>query len=121
VKRRVASKALAAMKERVRRITRRTRGRSVEQVVAELRSYLLGWKGYFGLALRTARCGPACRVVWQGTPGITWGPYADQRRPPGHARCPTAMESQALEQRPRSGQDDGTQGLLGDLPALRDR
>jgi hypothetical protein len=50
VKRRVASKALAAMKERVRRITRRTRGRSVEQVVAELRSYLLGWKGYFGLA-----------------------------------------------------------------------
>jgi len=27
--------------------------------------------------LRTARCGPACRVVWQGTRGITWGPYAD--------------------------------------------
>jgi hypothetical protein len=27
--------------------------------------------------LRTARCGPACRVVWQGTRGITLGPYAD--------------------------------------------
>src|SRR5690606_27147288 len=27
--------------------------------------------------LRTARCGPACRVVWQGTRGIALGPYAD--------------------------------------------
>jgi hypothetical protein len=27
--------------------------------------------------VRTARCGPACRVVWQGTRGITSGPYAD--------------------------------------------
>src|SRR5687768_10674738 len=26
--------------------------------------------------LRTARCGPACRVVWQGTRGIASGPYA---------------------------------------------
>jgi len=41
---------LVAMKERVRLITRRTRGRSVEQIVGELRSYLLGWKEYFRLA-----------------------------------------------------------------------
>src|SRR5512132_762633 len=27
--------------------------------------------------LRTARCGPACRVVWQGSPEIIRGPYAD--------------------------------------------
>lgn len=50
VKRRVARKALVAMKERVRRITRRTRGRSIEQVTKELRSYLIGWKAYFRLA-----------------------------------------------------------------------
>lgn len=50
VKRRVARKALAAMKERVRIITRRTRGRSMGQVVQELRSYLVGWKAYFRLA-----------------------------------------------------------------------
>ncbi|MBU1932254.1 group II intron reverse transcriptase/maturase, partial [Patescibacteria group bacterium] len=50
VKRRVAHKALAAMKERVRRITKRTRGRSIEQVARELRSYLVGWKAYFRLA-----------------------------------------------------------------------
>jgi len=50
VKRRVASKALETMKERVRFITKRSGGRSVEQVVAELRSYLVGWKNYFKLA-----------------------------------------------------------------------
>jgi group II intron reverse transcriptase/maturase len=43
----VASKAINAMKERVREITRRTRGRSVRQVTAELRSYLQGWWGYY--------------------------------------------------------------------------
>jgi RNA-directed DNA polymerase len=50
VKRRVAGKALAAMKEQVRFITRRTGGRSIEQVCERLRGYLLGWKEYFRLA-----------------------------------------------------------------------
>lgn len=50
VKRRVSRKALAAMKERVRIITKRTRGRSIDQVVADLRSYLVGWKAYYRLA-----------------------------------------------------------------------
>lgn len=50
VKRRVAKKALATMKERVRLITRRSGGRSVERVASELRSYLTGWKEYFKLA-----------------------------------------------------------------------
>jgi group II intron reverse transcriptase/maturase len=50
IKRRVAGKALATMKERVRLITRRTVGRSIQRVVNELRSYLRGWKEYFRLA-----------------------------------------------------------------------
>jgi RNA-directed DNA polymerase len=50
VKRRVASKALVAMKHRVRDITKRSGGRSVESVVRELRGYLVGWKNYFQLA-----------------------------------------------------------------------
>ena len=49
VKRRVAPKALEAMKARVRQITGRTRGRSLKVVVAELRSYLPGWREYFRL------------------------------------------------------------------------
>lgn len=50
VKHRVSSKALKAMKERVRQLTRRSGGRSMNQVAADLRSYLLGWRGYFQLA-----------------------------------------------------------------------
>lgn len=50
IKRRVAAKALMAMKDRVRRITRRSGGRSIESVIAELREYLVGWKSYFQLA-----------------------------------------------------------------------
>jgi RNA-directed DNA polymerase len=93
VKRKVAAKPLSTFKQRIRQLTRRSGGCSLLEVVERLRSYLLGWKGYFGLAQqwqatqqrthdcvvrplritsslmtstsRTARCGPACRVVWQ--------------------------------------------------------
>jgi group II intron reverse transcriptase/maturase len=50
VKRRVSRKALQVMKDRVRSITKRTRGRSVVAVADELRSYLVGWKEYYRLA-----------------------------------------------------------------------
>jgi group II intron reverse transcriptase/maturase len=50
VGRAVAEKALRTMKERVRWMTRRTGGRSIEQVAAALRSYLVGWREYFRLA-----------------------------------------------------------------------
>lgn len=46
----VAHKAVDDFKARVRQLTRRSGGRSMEQVVDKLRSYLLGWKAYFGLA-----------------------------------------------------------------------
>jgi RNA-directed DNA polymerase len=47
-KRRIAPKALLRCKQRVRELTRRTRGISVEQMTKELASYVQGWKGYFG-------------------------------------------------------------------------
>lgn len=50
VKHRVASKALKAMKAKVRELTKRNCGRSMDQIAKDLRSYLLGWKGYFRLA-----------------------------------------------------------------------
>ncbi len=50
VKHRVARKALVKMKDRVRIITKRTRGRSLAQIAQDLRSYLVGWKNYFKLA-----------------------------------------------------------------------
>ena len=46
----VARKALDNFQARIRQLTRRSGGRSLEQVVQRLRPYLLGWKAYFGLA-----------------------------------------------------------------------
>jgi hypothetical protein len=50
IKRRVSAKALCALKDKVRTITRRTGGRSIQQVVDQLRVYLAGWKQYYRLA-----------------------------------------------------------------------
>ncbi len=46
----VAGHALEELKQRVRRITRRSGGRSMAQVTRELGMYLRGWKAYFKLA-----------------------------------------------------------------------
>jgi len=50
VKRRVADKPLATFKQRIRQLTRRSGGHSMEEVIERLKPYLLGWKAYYGLA-----------------------------------------------------------------------
>lgn len=50
VRRRIATKPIAKFKQQVRFLTRRSGGRSMADVAARLRPYLLGWKAYFGLA-----------------------------------------------------------------------
>jgi RNA-directed DNA polymerase len=50
VKCKVAQKPLLDFKARIRQLTRRSGGRSMEQVIQQLRPYLLGWKAYFRLA-----------------------------------------------------------------------
>jgi RNA-directed DNA polymerase len=47
-KRRIAPKAVLRFKEKVRELTRRTRGVSIERMAEELAQYLRGWLGYFG-------------------------------------------------------------------------
>jgi group II intron reverse transcriptase/maturase len=42
-------KAVKSFKSRIREITRRHRGTSVDTIVRELRSYMRGWFGYFGI------------------------------------------------------------------------
>jgi RNA-directed DNA polymerase len=47
-KRRIAPQALLRFKRKIRELTGRSRGISVEAMTKELASYLRGWKGYFG-------------------------------------------------------------------------
>lgn len=43
----VANKALDKLKSQIRTLSRRTRGHSLTQVIADLKETLLGWKAYF--------------------------------------------------------------------------
>jgi RNA-directed DNA polymerase len=45
--RRIAPKALAKFKDRVRDITCRTRGINLDRIIKDLSPYLIGWRGYF--------------------------------------------------------------------------
>jgi len=46
----VSDKAIARLKSKVRVLSRRSRGHSIRQIIAELRKTLLGWKAYFAIA-----------------------------------------------------------------------
>ncbi len=46
---RIHSKSLQRFRRRVRELTKRTRGRSIRQIVWELNEYIRGWWGYFAL------------------------------------------------------------------------
>jgi RNA-directed DNA polymerase len=46
--RRIAPKALGKFKMKIRDLTCRTRGLSLQQIVDDLAPYLVGWRGYFG-------------------------------------------------------------------------
>ena len=50
VRRAVSAQAMGKLRERLRLFTRRTKGCSLEQIAADLRAYVPGWKEYFRLA-----------------------------------------------------------------------
>ena len=45
--RRISDKSIKRFKNRVREITRRTRGRRIEKIVEDLRRFMQGWQAYF--------------------------------------------------------------------------
>ncbi len=48
----LSDKTMKRLKQRVREMTQRTRGRSLVQVIDELKRYLKGWLQYYGIARR---------------------------------------------------------------------
>lgn len=71
VKIHVADKSIQCFKRRVREITGRSRGISMERRLGGPRSYLRGWIGYFGLAAEDTA--PVCSPV-QPLANV-WKPY----------------------------------------------
>ena len=47
-RRKVSEGSLKRFKQTIRQLTRRTRGRTVEHIIVDLRNYIRGWKSYFG-------------------------------------------------------------------------
>jgi RNA-directed DNA polymerase len=48
VKRTIAPQAIDRFKARIRAVTRRAKGVSIETTIEELAPYMRGWRGYFG-------------------------------------------------------------------------
>jgi RNA-directed DNA polymerase len=48
LKRKIAPKAISRFRERVREITHRSRGKSMQPVMEKLAQYIRGWRGYYG-------------------------------------------------------------------------
>ena len=94
----IAPQARKRLKATVRRMTRRTRGVSIEQMAAAMRPYLIGWRGYFGFCetpsvLRSLdawirrRCEASCGN--NGSEGAT-----------GTRNCENAVWEKCLPRRP---------------------
>ncbi len=51
----ISDKSINRLKDKIRKITRRNRGVSLERVIAELNKIIPGWVHYFGLAKAKSR------------------------------------------------------------------
>ena len=51
----VSDKSIRRFKDRIRELTRRTRGRRIEQVLMEVANYLQGWRQYYNYAYQKHR------------------------------------------------------------------
>ena len=82
-KRIVRKKSLAALKEKIRQKTRRTRGESLEQILQDLNPVLRGWFGYFKHA-RSSTFRDVDGFVRRRLRAV----LRKQSRRPGYGRCP---------------------------------
>ena len=71
-KRRVAPKALTRFKERVRELTRCVKSVSIDQLIKELSSYLVGWRGYFGYCETPGVLGSVDKWIRRRIRAIVW-------------------------------------------------
>ena len=80
VKRAIAPKALERFKKRIREITRRAKGVSIEATMTELVPYLRGWRGYFGFCETPEVLISLIRWVRLRLRAALWRQWKTQRR-----------------------------------------
>src|SRR5579872_97691 len=80
VKRVIASKAMDRFKQRIREITRRAKGVSMETTMEELAPYLRGWRSYFGFCETPEVLLSLTRLVRLRLRAALWRQWKTQRR-----------------------------------------
>jgi len=72
-------KTIKRFKERVRELTRRTRGRSLAQVIRELTEFFRGWWGYYRLTESTNRLRPLSHWIRRRLRCLVWVQWKNRR------------------------------------------
>jgi RNA-directed DNA polymerase len=72
-------KSIKRLKQRVKEITSRTRGRSLSQVIAELVTYLKGWWGYYGIAESRSRLTGLANWIRRRLRSLQWKHWKNPR------------------------------------------
>jgi RNA-directed DNA polymerase len=80
VKRVIAPKALDRFKRRIREITRRAKGVSIQKTIEELASYMRGWRSYFGFCETPEELVYLTRWVRLRLRAALWRQWKTQRR-----------------------------------------
>ena len=76
---RVHWKSIKRFKERVREITARRRGRSLLQVIGELREFMNGWWNYFGITESFNRLRPLAHWIRRRLRALVWKHWKNRR------------------------------------------
>ena len=76
---RIHWKSIKRFKERVREITARRRGRSLLQVIGELREFMNGWWNYFGITESFNRLRPLAHWIRRRLRAVVWKHWKNRR------------------------------------------
>ncbi len=76
---RIHWKSIKRLKERVREITARRRGRSLLQVIGELREFMNGWWNYFGITESFNRLRPLAHWIRRRLRAVIWKHWKNRR------------------------------------------
>jgi len=76
---RIHWKTIKRFRERVREITARRRGRSISQVIYELKEYMYGWWNYYGITESFNRLRPLSHWVRRRLRAVIWKHWKNRR------------------------------------------
>jgi len=76
---RIHWKTIKRFKERIREITARRRGRSLLQVIGELRGYMNGWWNYYGITESFNRLRPLAHWIRRRLRALVWKHWKNRR------------------------------------------